>query len=311
MKKSLFTLIAVLTCATTIFATEGALKGKFTINDKGDQIVFSQGNLQYVGTWQFATNQWDTIGTEQADDYRDLFGWGTGSNPNKTPQSHDYSKYTEWGTNPITNGGNEPDLWRTLSKDEWVYIFYGRTDAAKLFALGSVNNINGIIILPDNFQLLPGATFTPSTSFGVADQGDFFKDPDGHDHYIDNTYMIAQWQQFMEPQGAVFLPAAGIRNENNVAAVSATGGYWSKTPSTTYNAYSLSFISIFVRPQNSILRDNGISVRLVQPAPEDPADIPQTTNHQSQITNYKSVKDGVLLIHHGNQTFDARGARVE
>ena len=49
MQKSLFTLIAVLTCATTIFATEGALKGKFTINDKGDQIVFSQGNLQYVG----------------------------------------------------------------------------------------------------------------------------------------------------------------------------------------------------------------------------------------------------------------------
>ena len=42
-------------------------------------------------------------------------------------------------------------------------------------------------------------------------------------------------------------------------------------------------------------------------------------NHQSpygdsrseETTNYKSVKDGVLLIHHGNQTFDARGARVE
>ena len=34
-------------------------------------------------------------------------------------------------------------------------------------------------------------------------------------------------------------------------------------------------------------------------------------NHQSPITNYKSVKDGHLLIHHGNQTFDARGARVK
>ena len=41
-----------------------------------------------------------------------------------------------------------------------------------------------------------------------------------------------------------------------------------------------------------------------------PQSIPQL-NHQSQITNYKSVKDGVLYIHHGNQTFDARGAKVE
>ena len=37
----------------------------------------------------------------------------------------------------------------------------------------------------------------------------------------------------------------------------------------------------------------------------------QTLNHQSPITNHKSIKDGVLLIHHNGQTFDARGARIE
>ena len=42
----------------------------------------------------------------------------------------------------------------------------------------------------------------------------------------------------------------------------------------------------------------------------EPQSIPQL-NHQSQSTNHKSIKDGVLLIHHNGQTFDARGARVE
>ena len=44
--------------------------------------------------------------------------------------------------------------------------------------------------------------------------------------------------------------------------------------------------------------------------PTSPTAIDQL-NHQSQITNGKSIINGHLLIHHGNQTFDARGARVE
>ena len=42
----------------------------------------------------------------------------------------------------------------------------------------------------------------------------------------------------------------------------------------------------------------------------EPQSIPQL-NHQSQITNHKSIINGHLLIHHNGQTFDARGARVE
>ena len=43
----------------------GAINGLFTINGNGDQVYFSQGNLQYqasTNTWRFAENQWNHVG---------------------------------------------------------------------------------------------------------------------------------------------------------------------------------------------------------------------------------------------------------
>ena len=47
-------------------APEGAINGLFTINEAGDQVYFSKGNLQYIGSadtpyWRFAENQWDYL----------------------------------------------------------------------------------------------------------------------------------------------------------------------------------------------------------------------------------------------------------
>lgn len=37
--------------------------------------------------------------------------------------------------NAISNGGNKAHLWRTLTRDEWNYLFYQRKEAlSKLFA---------------------------------------------------------------------------------------------------------------------------------------------------------------------------------
>mgnify|MGYP007102081818 FL=1 len=67
MKKSY--LIMLLTAATMMLnATEGALSGKFTCNEKGDHVVFAKGNLQYqasTNTWRFADNQYDFVGNEK------------------------------------------------------------------------------------------------------------------------------------------------------------------------------------------------------------------------------------------------------
>lgn len=153
------------------------------------KVHFSQGNLQYVGTWQFAKHQWDYFGDNQSDNHRDLFGWGTGDAPNKVSTDYkDYSTFVDWGINAITNGGNKTNLWRTLTKDEWNYLFYSRTNAATLFGLGSVNGINGTVLLPDNWTAPAGAPFTASTTKGLANQGTSYYDSSKNDHYVDNTY---------------------------------------------------------------------------------------------------------------------------
>jgi hypothetical protein len=140
----------------------GALHGVFSVGATKN-VYFSQGNLQYIGSavtpyWQFATNQYEYLGTIQATAAsnvdRDLFGWGTsgwdngneyyqpyntlnngidtkgwGYGPcdkqNNNYQIHLLDGYAnaDWGVyNRIQNGGNEVNKWRTLSKHEWDYL---------------------------------------------------------------------------------------------------------------------------------------------------------------------------------------------
>jgi hypothetical protein len=74
--------------SSTPVVPEGAIDGLFTINAIGNQVYFSKGNLQYIGSattpyWKFADDQWDYLGVltgqggynETVD--RDLFGWAT------------------------------------------------------------------------------------------------------------------------------------------------------------------------------------------------------------------------------------------
>lgn len=85
----------------------------FTINSNGDQIFFSQGNLQYqasTNTWQFATNQYDIIGSDNSnisstyDGWIDLFGWGT-SGYNNTANDPFAINYQPWATSAESVGG--------------------------------------------------------------------------------------------------------------------------------------------------------------------------------------------------------------
>ena len=240
----------------------GVLCGDFSVNDT-TKVHFSQGNLQYVGTWQFAENQWDYFGNSQSDNHRDLFGWGTGNAPYLVSTDYNlYSTFVDWGTNAITNGGNEANVWRTLTKDEWVYLFYTRENAATLFALGSVNGVNGTILLPDNWTLPAGASFTASTTQGLADQGSYFYNANGK-NFSDNTYTSKQWA-VMESAGAVFLPAAGYRNGTDMSLVGTGGAYWSATPLVAEYACHLYFVSYSLRPQDIYNRFYGHSVRLVR-----------------------------------------------
>lgn len=225
---------------------EGALAGKFSVSAT-EQVQFSKGNLQYqasTGTWRFAENQYDMIGSDNTyisasySGWIDLFGWGTGSNPTNTSTSNsDYSTFTDWGTNAISNGGNEANLWRTLTKHEWVYLcdtrtVNGGTGNGKSYTLGQyVNGTRGIVLYPDG--------------------------------YTGATYASSDWSTF-EAAGCVFLPAAGFRDGTDVGNVGLHGDYWSATPLGTNYAYGLYFFSNGLNPQDYGSRDNGQSVRLVR-----------------------------------------------
>ncbi len=170
-------MLMLLCVCTTIYATEGALKGAFTINAKGDKVQFSKGNLQYRGdidTWQFAESQWETLPTPTAGDLYE----------------NDYWKDTFSGDcyDDFLNNGNQTDLWRLLTIDEWKYIANGRSNAANLRGAATVNSVKGYILLPDAFKKPNGLNFQPGGNAS------------------NNIYSEGQWQM-MEKAGAVFLPS--------------------------------------------------------------------------------------------------------
>ena len=112
----LLTLVALSLATTNLWAVPtGALPGMFQVSC-GEYVYFSQGNLQYIGSaatpyWKFADEQYEYFGNNgqmsssvTAD--RDLFGYGTKTNPwNTSSNNADYS-WHEWGENAIQNGGN-------------------------------------------------------------------------------------------------------------------------------------------------------------------------------------------------------------
>ena len=241
----------------------GALPGKFTISNDGGQVFFSKGNLQAVFasagsscTWQFATNQWDYIGSAAANTSIndsgsvsvagtvDLFGWvGTSSDNNNygiwnNTTANDYgntkneSLKNDWGHNAITNGGNTADMWRTLTREEWGYMLSTRSGAtvkgsnnvrfAKATIRTDATGVKGLLLFPD------GVTFDASeASWGVLD--------DGYVNYT-TTCTAAQWTA-LEAKGCVFLPAAGNRTGTTVSDAGNAGAYWTATGSDS-NAYS-------------------------------------------------------------------------
>ena len=136
------------------------------------------------------------------------------------------SRYYDWGEyNIISNGGNEQDLWRVLTRDEWNYLLDGRPDGANLRGRatisgiptlsGGTTSVSGYVFLPDDWVDLPTVNFS-RTSY--------------------NYFPLSQWSQ-LEDAGAVFLP---------------TGYYWSSTTSGNGAAYCFAFSSsqMMVAPYN-------------------------------------------------------------
>ena len=253
---------------------DGVLPGSFSVSAT-QQVHFSQGNLQYqarTNTWRFAEHQYDYVGTQTAayegafhggnvsgSDNRnisstysgwiDLFGWGTGDNPTLSSDNDSaYDTFVDWGSNPISNGGNTANRWRTLTQAEWEYLLNTRPGALSKKGTGNINGVGGLIILPDNWTLPPsGCTFICGISSSYSD-------------WTRNSYTLSQWAQ-METAGAVFLPAAGDRYRTEVSVLG--GHYWLSTPCDENFAYCIFFYGNNLDATDHSHRSFGFSVRPV------------------------------------------------
>jgi len=296
----------------------GVLSGKFTVAE-GKQVQFSQGNLQYrasTDTWRFAVNQWDYVGGEndgtvyvgeekcsntlissKYDGWIDLFGWGTSGYGGKYPymtstngmdyQGNGNKDITntgyDWGVNnAISNGGNKPNMWRTLTTYEWSYLFYTRNRAASLYNYATVHDVKGVVLLPDDFEPIDGITTGK-----------------GHTVYSDD-----QWAK-LEKAGAVFLPRqTGIRMGKNV---SGGGGYWTSKYQQPISSgqYGYAFFLDLGNPIDVAApypASGGFSVRLARTVGET-----QGSPNPNAVDAPEGAIDAVFELNNGKRFFFSKG----
>ena len=246
---------------------EKHLPGYFSVGEN-KHVKFSQGNLQYrasTDTWRFANEQYHCVTLEKnkqisqtynewidllkfaSSGYNGLYPWSNthySSSDNITGTNYDWGQY-----NAIKNGGNTAGLWRTMTIDEWRYLFYYRDNASSLFAFATIEDQPGIIVLPDNYT---------NTTLNT---GEAYFD------WNSNVLNAEEWQSY-ENIGGVFLPANGSTLDN---LNSTHGFYWSSTVgsycndcSDPYGAVAWYFTHNQCRSTDPDNVRGGRSVRLVR-----------------------------------------------
>ena len=207
-----------------------ALAGVFSVSDT-KKVHFSKGNLWYgpategaSATFNFEANQYDISSSWDANHVSNFY-WS------KTASVAYADSYNESGTSAsdvfftdatgFTVGG-QTNVWRTLSHDEWKYLFEHHT-----YKYVSVNNKYGIVIAPDGF------------SGTIAD-----------------SYDATAWAT-AESNGFVFLPNTGFRNNGTgISETDKSCFYWTSTASDVNQYGNPTAYRMFFQWKNSSLDYN-------------------------------------------------------
>lgn len=288
---------------TPVLVPEGAINGLFTINENGDKVYFSKGNLQYqasTNSWRFADNQWDYVGSgeygnvyensikcdnvlisETYDGWIDLFGWGASgwNNGNLYYQPFDYQLGNQdiaYGYGPTDGTNYDFDLTGDYANSDWgVYnsIVNG----------GNTADLWRTLIHDEWYYLLFRRTTLSGNRFAKASingsngvvllPDDWhtavytFNSPNSPDaSYYTNEITTEEWID-IETNGAVFLPAAGYRHiTTTYGSGNYYGRYWSSESSHNISSGTAYIIDFFENEMVTgwFFRYGGLSVRLVQ-----------------------------------------------
>ena len=246
---------------------------------------FAENQWDFVGNDEVGTvyengvKSDNTLISSSYNGWIDLFGWGTSGHDHgavcyqpwsTSDNNSDYDAYgnwqanlydqtgeADWGCNAISNGGNQPNQWRTLTREEWVYVFETRATASGIrYAKAKVNDVNGMLLLPDDWN---ESFYTLNNPNSVSAT------------FTSNTITASQWNTLVL-HGAVFLPASGFRrgtliNDLSSDDLGSDGSYWSASCNESDYAYYIAgFDDSYLNTQGSLSRCLGGSVRLVRPA---------------------------------------------
>ncbi len=244
------------------------------------------------GTWRFAENQYDVIGKENEsidstyNGWIDLFCWGTsGWNSGATayqpwatstlenhywvggdPDNHltgDFAN-ADWGVyNAISNGGDRPNKWRTLTNDEWKYLFQNNKWTLGYVVKSDGDSICCFMLIPEAFDdtsvTVLSTTLTDTDEFVVKN----LTIPSG------NRYTEAEFEA-LEKLGIVALPTGGFRAGTTVYYFphkNNSGSYWSSSQDGSMYARATGFDNTSVGAGYQISRSHKAgSVRLVRVA---------------------------------------------
>lgn len=311
-----------------IHAPEGYVNGVFSLSET-KKVHFAQGNLQYnpaSNQWQFASSQYEIAGPAnfnpdaEASSWMDVFGWATSGVSLHVPYENstlpwvygngnkDITNTTlDWAlANPIVNGGNRPGLWRTPSSAEMEYLLCRRPQASSKAGLGSVDNVRGLIILPDKWKQPEDIPFVGFGDGMLNSNGFYYTSVSGH--FSNNRYTRDQWSK-LEKLGAVFLPLTGVRVGSNYQS-SASGFYWTSSTSPygqSDNSLSLYFFSdgqTLINPHYELNKCVGASIRPVTPILNGSTDI-------SDIQFKESLKSDTHVVIYdiaGNRCYEGEYA---
>ena len=257
----------------------------------GKKVVFAPGNLRATGvskateetpvgiptSWTFAAHQYDMIGNANTTTYNnkflqastttDLFSWVGESatydsygilykNGNDASYhgngSSDVLK-TDWGELAIDD--YPANTWRTPKLTDWQAVIQTRTAASKIVR-ATVNSVEGLIILPDNYAHPSGvAALEKVDDFTAANST--------------NNISLSDWE-IMEAVGCVFLPYTGYRTFASggsmyVSTPSSTGSkYWSCSVNSETKGGCLNIMPNNIFPWSSLERYYGCPVRLIR-----------------------------------------------
>lgn len=285
-------------------APEGAINGLFTVNANGDQVYFSQGNLQYqasTNTWRFAEHQWDCVGgvdnwtgvelgnvyengvkcnnSNVSSDYEgwiDLFGWGTSGWNSGNVYYHPWDYiYSETDGN-LYGPPELCDLTGLYANCDWgVYnvISNGGSQSHLWRAFSKEewdyvtafrNTVSGVRFAFAKINNVKGLLLLPD-NWDTCTYN--LNNINQEASFNSNIISLSQWGA-LESAGAVFLPAAGRRIGTSVIDLDNTNGwYWSVSCTRNREAYCYDFYDMFIDWNcHPQYLYYGLSVRLIQDA---------------------------------------------